>query len=91
MLCDGGEKHLTVSVGIFSVIRIVRPAQYLINASEYAVPDKECVANESDDPCCVFNTMPFPIGEFSTASNHTACRDDSRIRERDVNKHCCNN
>lgn len=95
MLADvrDGEKYLTVSVGLFSVIRIVRPAQYLINATEYAVPDKECVAAESDDPCCVFNAMPFPIGEFSTGSNHAACRDESRCRdsrERENGKHCCN-
>ena len=93
MLSDvrDGDKYLTVSVGLFSVIRIVRPAQYLINATEYAVPDKECVAAESNDPCCVFNTMPFPIGEFSTGSNTAACRDDSRgNRDRDNGKHCCN-
>lgn len=90
MLCDrnDGEKYLAVSVGVFSVIRIVRPAQYLINATEYAVPDKECVAAGSDDPCCVFNSMPFPIGEFSAGGHHTACRGDSRDN-RDNGKHCC--
>lgn len=91
MLCDNGngEKYLSISVGIFSVIRIVRPAQYLINATEYAVPDKECVAASSEDPCCVFNAMPFPISEFSSGSNHSGCRDDSRVRDRDNTKHCC--
>jgi len=90
MLCDrnDGEKYLAVSVGIFSVIRIVRPAQYLINATEYAVPDKECVAAGSDDPCCVFNAMPFPIGEFSAGGHHAACRGDSKDN-RDNGKHYC--
>jgi len=91
MLCDRntGEKYLAVSIGIFSVIRIVRPAQYLINATEYAVPDKECVATGSDDPCCVFNAMPFPIGEFSAGGHPAACRGDSKDN-RDSAKHCCN-
>ena len=91
MLCDrnDGEKYLAVSVGIFSVIRIVRPAQYLINATEYAVPDKECVAAGSDDPCCVFHAMPFPIGEFSAGGHPAACKGDYKDNK-DSGKHCCN-
>ena len=61
----GGERVLVVSIGLFSVIRIVRPAQYLISATEYAVPDKECRPDENANPCCVFNSMPFPTHEFS--------------------------
>jgi len=57
-------RFLTVSLGIFSVVRIVRPAQYLIQATEYCVPDKECVAAEEDDPCSLFRSMAFPTGEF---------------------------
>jgi hypothetical protein len=62
---DGCNNRLYVSIGIFSVIRIERPAQYLINASDYAVPDKECTAAEEDDPCKLFRSMAFPIQEFS--------------------------
>ena len=66
---DGrGERYLTVSLGIFSVIRIVRSAQYLIQATEYCIPEKECVPVEEDDPCRVFRNMPFPTGEFCAQS-----------------------
>ena len=66
---DGrGERYLTVSLGIFSVIRIVRSAQYLIQATEYCIPEKECVPVEEDDPCRVFRNMPFPSGEFCAQS-----------------------
>ena len=61
---DHGRRFLTVSLGIFSVVRIVRPAQYLIQATEYCIPEKECQAVEEDDPCCVFRSMPFPTAEF---------------------------
>ena len=61
---DEDGRYLTVSLGIFSVVRIVRPAQYLINASEYCVPDKECVSAEDDDPCSIFRQMAFPTSEF---------------------------
>lgn len=65
-LSDGDEhgRYITVSLGLFSVVRIVRPAQYLINATEYCVPDKECIAAEDDDPCALFRNMAFPTSEF---------------------------
>lgn len=63
-LNDAHGRYLTVSLGIFSVVRIVRPAQYLINATEYCVPDKECISTEEDNPCSIFRTMAFPTSEF---------------------------
>ena len=71
-----GERVLVVSVGLFSVVRIVRPAQYLISATEYAVPDKECRPDEHTSPCSVFNSMPFPTHEFAPrdrAPHGTGC------------------
>lgn len=58
------DRFLVVSLGFFSVVRIERPAQYLITAAEYTVPDKECVSPEEDDPCALFRTMSFPVNEF---------------------------
>ena len=63
-LNDSTGRYLTVSLGIFSVVRIVRPAQYLIHATEYCVPDKECVGGEEDNPCALFRSMAFPTAEF---------------------------
>ena len=58
---------LYVSFGVFSIIRIEREAQMLIQATDYSVPDKECTAATNDDnPCALFNTMPFPVGQFTT-------------------------
>ena len=63
--------RLYISIGIFSVIRIVRPAQLLVQATDYSVPDKECVeASNEDDPCSVFRNMPFPISSFSGISTY---------------------
>ena len=63
-LSDSDGRYITVSLGVFSVIRMVRPAQYLINATEYCVPEKECVSAEDDNPCAVFRNMAFPTAEF---------------------------
>ncbi len=61
---DDCDRFLTVSLGIFSIIRLVRPTQLLVNATEYCVPDKECVAPHEENPCAVFNNMAFPTCEF---------------------------
>lgn len=69
---DGnGRRYLAVSLGIFSVVRIVRPAQYLVQATEYCIPEKECTPVEEDDPCHVFRRMPFPVGEFCAQTHPT--------------------
>ena len=59
-----GERFLTISLGIFSVIRLVRPGQLLVQATEFCLPDKECTANCEEDPCGTFRNMPFPTAEF---------------------------
>lgn len=61
----GGCKQLLVTLGFFSVVRIERPAQFLVNAAEYSVPEKECVSGEVEDPCKLFEKMAFPTDEFS--------------------------
>ena len=67
-LVDPPESNiLLVSLGFFSVVRIERPAQYLINAVEYSVPEKECDAPLIEDPCCLFKQMAFPTAEFSSS------------------------
>ena len=65
IISNGNGPRILVSFGIFSVIRIVRPAQLLINATDYSVPDKECTAaTNNDNPCSLFRTIAFPTGQF---------------------------
>lgn len=65
-VCDREDgNRLYVSLGLFTVFRIERPAQFLISASEYCVPDKECVCDEPSSPCNLFRNMAFPTNEFS--------------------------
>ena len=78
--------HLSVSLGFFTVVRLERPAQYLVSATEYSVPNKECVQAQSDDPCSVFNRMSFPVEQFSTPS--IGCFTDGMRPERKENGDC---
>lgn len=65
-LVDPEDGHrLYVSLGLFSVFRVERPAQFLVSASDYSVPDKECQPSEPSSPCSLFRQMAFPTGEFS--------------------------
>ena len=65
--------RIYVSFGIFSVVRIERPAQLLVQATDYSVPDKECrAASNNDSPCDLFRTIAFPISQFKgTAGENT--------------------
>ena len=68
-LVDNDEYNkLLVSLGFFTVVRIERPAQYLINAVEYCVPEKECTMPMPEDPCSLFRNMAFPVNEFCPPS-----------------------
>ncbi|MBQ8207175.1 MAG: hypothetical protein IJZ89_00370 [Clostridia bacterium] len=77
---SGSDRILVISLGVFSVVRITRPAQYLVNATEYSVPDKECNCGEDKDPCCLFRTMEFPTEEFSCGSGVNGLYNGSRDR-----------
>ncbi len=61
------DYRLYLSLGIFSVIRITRPAQVMINATDFSVPDKECIpATNDENPCALFRSMEFPTDRFKT-------------------------
>ncbi len=72
VLCDNYDrcKKLYVTLGFFSVVRIERPAQFLVQATEYSVPEKCCPPVCEEDPCALFEKMAFPVNEFSPPSYH---------------------
>lgn len=59
---DAG-KTLTVTIGLFTIVQLVRNTQMLIPVYNYAVPCKECNCDE-DTPCELFRKMAFPMEEF---------------------------
>ncbi len=62
------SKFLTVSLGFFSIIRLERPAQFIVSGTEYSIPDKICCKPEEEDPCKLFSKMSFPVNEFMTSA-----------------------
>lgn len=65
------NKILVVSLGFFSVVKIERPAQLVVSAAEYNIPDKECITATENDPCTLFRAMSFPVNEFSPPTLNT--------------------
>jgi len=71
--CFGGvlnmeevQRRVLVTLGQFSIVRLERDSQLLINVIDYCMPEKECTAgcSGSEDPCELFQSIAFPVGEF---------------------------
>jgi len=60
---DMVERRINATLGIFTVVQLIRNVQMLMPVYDFCVPDKECVST-TDDPCEVFNRIQFPIDEF---------------------------
>lgn len=58
------RKVIVATVGIFSIIKLVRLVQLLIPAFDFCVPNKTCVASTEENPCELFDTIEFPTDEF---------------------------
>jgi len=59
-----GEKKLLISLGLFSVVRIVRDVQVTIPSSKFCLPEKECCGPREEEPCSFFEKLCFPTNEF---------------------------
>ena len=58
-----GDKTVTVTLGLFTILQMIRHTQLLVPAYEYCIPCKECACDE-ESPCELFRKMTFPIEEF---------------------------
>lgn len=76
---EGRGTRLVVSIGIFSVIRLVRPTLLLVQATDYSVPDKECTFTDTNEsPCDLFRNMAFPVARFQAQCPNTTPPDTRR-------------
>ncbi len=63
-LTSTSERNLVVTIGVFSIVRIVREVQMLIPSAKFSLPDKECRPIENEEPCNYFERLSFPTNEF---------------------------
>ncbi len=55
---------LYVSIGVFALIRIERPAQLIVPGCDFCIPDSDKTPVSVSDPCSLFCSTPFPVSEF---------------------------
>ena len=53
-----------VTLGQFTLVRLERDTQLLIPVYAYCVPQTECATGSQEDPCGLFQNVPFPVNEF---------------------------
>lgn len=58
------RKEVVATIGIFSIIKLVRFVQLLIPAFDFCVPNKKCIASTDEEPCELFDSIDFPVDEF---------------------------
>lgn len=72
--CTENDKRLYATLGLFSIIRLMRNVQIVVPSYDFCIPDKQCCSPGEDDPCCLFNKMDFPYNDFFPPVNTcTAC------------------
>ena len=58
------QKVVYVSVGIFSIVSLIRKVQLLVPVYDFCIPSKECLSPTNDDPCEIFRKIKFPADDF---------------------------
>jgi len=62
--CILPQRRVVITLGLFSIIKLVRLVQLLIPAFNFCYPNKECIASTDDNPCDIFDTIDFPLDQF---------------------------
>jgi len=61
---DTSRRRVVATIGLFSIIKLIRFVQLLIPAFDFCVPNRECIAATEENPCDLFDTIEFPVDEF---------------------------
>ena len=63
-------KAVLVTVGLFTIVQLIRQVQMLVPVYDFCMPTKECCDNNNNDnPCDLFKKMCFPVNEFFPPAN----------------------
>ena len=61
---DCSSRRYYVTLGQFTLVRLERDTQLLIPVYDYCIPQTECCTDDQQDPCGLFRSVAFPVGEF---------------------------
>lgn len=60
---QNGTPTVFATIGLFSVVQLIRNVQMLIPVYDFCVPEKTC-KNSTDHPCDTFSKIKFPTDDF---------------------------
>ena len=79
LVVDTTGRQILVSYGLFSIVRLERDSQLMVEAVDFCIPTQECPSATESNPCELFNGIRFPIDEFfppqrrNTEDDSTCC------------------
>lgn len=69
--CDD-DRTIYVTLGLFSIVQLIRNVQILIPVYDFCIPEKQCT-DTSDSACDVFKKIKFPTDDFFPRSDNDDC------------------
>lgn len=60
---EPGNKTVYATLGLFTVIQLIRNVQMLVPVYDFCIPEKQC-NDSTDSPCDVFRKIKFPTDDF---------------------------
>ena len=60
---QNGAPTVYATIGLFTVVQLIRNVQMLIPVYDFCIPEKTC-RNSSAEPCDTFSKIKFPIDDF---------------------------
>ncbi|MEE0946098.1 MAG: hypothetical protein U0M42_04625 [Acutalibacteraceae bacterium] len=67
---DSGENAIYVTLGLFTVVQLIRNVQMLVPVYDFCIPEKQCDCNcGAVTPCDVFSKIDFPTSDFFPPSS----------------------
>ncbi len=61
---ERGEPAVFVTLGLFTIVQLVRNVQMLIPVYDFCIPEKTCTDSANDQPCDAFKKIKFPTDDF---------------------------
>ncbi len=58
-----GTPTVLVTLGLFSIVQLIRNVQMLVPVYDFCIPEKQC-EDSTDRPCDVFSRLEFPTDDF---------------------------
>ena len=67
-----GTPTVLVTLGLFSIVQLIRNVQMLVPVYDFCIPEKQC-EDSTDRPCDVFSKIKFPTDDFFPPQCDNSC------------------